>query len=857
MLLAALLLAAPAAVRRDQLIDEVWGASPPASARHAVEVYVSRLREVLGPTAIVSGPGTTYAVAAPTDAPRFEQLVAGEPSEGQLTEALALWRGEAFGDVVHHSWLAPEIARLQDLRLVAREQLAERRLRRGAHADALPDLQQLVAAEPLRERARALLMRALYLAGRQAEALDVYTAGRKLLILELGLEPGPALRELQAAILRQDPSLSEVATRPPVALPAPATPLIGRDQEIQEVASLLRGSARLVTLTGPGGTGKTRLAVGVAGELLDDFADGAHFVELSALRDPAAVTSTIAHALGLDAEADLAPQLRERRQLLVLDNFEQLLDAAPTVGTLLAGAPQVRVLATSRVRLDLYGEYEFAVDPLDQEAGVELFCDRARARDRRFKPTPAVGDVVARLECLPLAIELVASRADQISVEAMVGPILELASEGPRDVPDRHRALRAAVDWSLDLLDESDRQLFTELGVFAGGLDAAAAAAVLDATPADLDRLVVQNLLRDLGGRWAMLEVLRERALERLHQSPRIGSVQARHSAHYVELAERSEPELKGGDQTAWGELVEREHNNLRAALSHAEPLEALRIAGALGFFWYTRGHSAEGAAHLERALANAPAAPALTRGRAFQALGILRSQRGDDRAESNFRDALEMFRGIGDRARVAVALNSLGAIARERGDADEARAAFEEVIDAYRGMGDRQRLADSLSNLAMVALDQDQLDEAAALFADSLVLDRESDNQWGIAHNLSGQAVLALARGVPDQAAALLAEAVEVIRPLGDRILQVIALERLAATAAARNEHARAARLWGAATAQREVSGEPLTPADASMLDPYLRPSRAALGSERFAAAAKEGAALDLSTALAEALSD
>jgi predicted ATPase/DNA-binding SARP family transcriptional activator len=857
LLLAALLLAAPAPVRRDQLIDQIWGESPPASARHAVEVYVSRLRDVLGQAAIASGPGTTYAVgAAPADARRFEELMGGEPSEAQLTEALALWRGDAYGDVTHDGPLASEVSRLQDLRLVAREQLAERRLQRGAHSEALPDLQQLVGAEPLRERARALLMRALYLAGRQADALDVYAAGRELLVEELGLEPTAELRALQAAILRQDPALSEVATRPPVTLPAPTTPLIGRDEEIKEVAGLLRGAARLVTLTGPGGTGKTRLAVGVAGELLDDFADGAQFVELSALRDPDAVTSTIAHALGLDAEADLAPQLRDRRQLLVLDNFEQLLDAAPTVGTLLTGAPQLRVLATSRVRLDLYGEYEFAVDPLDQQSGVELFCDRARARNRRFQPTPAVEDVVARLECLPLAIELVASRADRISVEAMAGPILELASEGPRDAPDRHRALRAAVDWSLDLLDDSDRQLFAELGVFAGGLDASAAAAVLDATPADLCRLADHNLLRDLDGRWAMLEVLRERALERLHQSPRVDAVQAGHAAHYLELAERSEHELKGPDQTAWGEIVEREHNNLRAALEHADPLEGLRIAAALGFFWYTRGYSAEGAAQLERALAAAPDAPALTRGRAFQALGILRSQRGDDRDEATFREALEMFRTAGDRARVAVALNSLGAVARERGDADEARAAFEEGIQSYRELGDRRRLADSLSNLAMVSLDQDRLEEAAALFADSLAVDREFDNQWGIAHNLSGQAMLALARGATDEAEALLAEAVGVIRPLGDRLLQVIALERLAATAAARDEHARAARLWGAATTHRDVSGEPLTPADAAMLDRYLRPSREALGPERFAAAAKDGAALDLTAALAEALS-
>lgn len=214
------------------------------------------------------------------------------------------------------------------------------------------------------------------------------------------------------------------------------------------------------------------------------------------------------------------------------------------------------------------------------------------------------------------------------------------------------------------------------------------------------------------------------------------------------------------------------------------------------------------------------------------------------------------MFRATGDRVRIAVALNSLGGLARERGDAREARAAFQEGIDAYRGMGDRHRLSDSLCNLAMVAIDQEQLDEASALFAESIALDREFDNQWGIAHNLSGQAVLALARDAPTEAAALLAQAVETIRPLGDRILQVIALERLAATAAALGEHAMAARLWGAATAQRAVSGEPLTPADAAMLARYLDDARAALGADRFADAAKVGAGLELEAALIEGCS-
>jgi tetratricopeptide (TPR) repeat protein len=512
------------------------------------------------------------------------------------------------------------------------------------------------------------------------------------------------------------------------------------------------------------------------------------------------------------------------------------------------------VLATSRVRLDLYGEHEFAVDPLEQDAGVELFRDRARARDRSFVPTPAVATVVERVERLPLAIELVASRVDRMSVEEMAAglPVLELATGGPRDVPDRHRALRAAIDWSLDLLDDAERRRFAELGVFAGGFDDAAAAAVLDATPADLERLAGHSLLRRLPDRWAMLEPLRERALELLDPAT---PARGRHVDHFLDLAERSEAALKGPEQVEWGERMEREHDNLRAALAAAAPPQALRIAAALGFFWYTHGYTAEGAVQLERALAADPDAPPLLRGRALQALGIARAQRGDERAEATFADALEMFREAGDRVRIAVALNSLAIMARERGDIAAARAAFEETIAVYRSLDERHRLSDALSNLAVVAVDQDSLEEAAALFEESLALDREFDNRWGIAQNLAGQAGLALAHRDPDRATALLAEAIDVQRELEDRPSLLRALERLAAAAAVRGDHTAAARLWGAAEAQRDAVGEPITAGEAAAVERHLAASREALGPEAFAAAASAGAALDLDGALGEAL--
>jgi predicted ATPase/DNA-binding SARP family transcriptional activator len=854
LLLAALALAAPAPLRREQLIDEVWGEAPPASAPHAVEVYVSRLRAALGPEAISGGPGATYAVDPPADARRFQELAGGEPGEEQLAEALALWRGAVLSDLAYEGSLRTEIARLEELRLAARERLADRRLQRGGHEEALPDLQELVAAEPLRERARALLMLALYRAGRQSEALEAFRAGRELLVEELGLEPSVELRELQAAILRQDAALADPHRRRRRNLPAPPTPLVGREREIEELAALLSGSARLVTLTGTGGTGKTRLALAAAEALVDDFADGAHFVDLAPLRDTAAVAPTIAHAVGLDPELDLVPQLHDQRCLLVLDNFEQVLDAAPRVGALLAGAPGLRVLATSRVRLDLYGEHEYAVDPLEQEPGVKLFCARASARNRRFAPTEAVADVVARVERLPLAIELVASRVDRMSVEEMAAdlPILDLASGGPRDVPDRHRALRAAIDWSLQLLDGTERERFVALGVFAGGLDAEAAAAVLAATPTDLDRLAGHSLLRRLPDRWTMLEVLRERALELLGPS---SPVRDRHAAHYLEVAERSEPGLKGPEQAAWGERIEREHDNMRAALGHAEPLVALRIAAALGFFWYTHGYSAEGSVHLERTLAAAPEAPPQLRGRALQALGIMRAEQVDERAEGTFREALAMFRTAGDRSRVPVALNSLAIMARERGDMAAARAAFEEAIESYRSLDDRHRLADALSNLGVVAVDEGRLEDAEGLLEEAMSLDRAFDNEWGLAQTLCGRAALALARATADEAGALLAEAAETLRRLEDRPSQVRVLEQLAATAAVRGDHLLAARLWGAAAAQRDEAGQPRTPAEAAAIDRHLDSSRTALGPKRFAAAASEGGTLELETALEEAL--
>jgi predicted ATPase/DNA-binding SARP family transcriptional activator len=873
-LLAALLLAGGAPVSRDRLVEDVWGEQAPASAQHAVQVYVSRLRERLGAAALYTGAGPVYAVAGErdqVDAHRFEALAAAararlkqepEAAAAQLAAALGLWRGAVLADLSYDGAGRTEIARLEELRLTAIEDRLEAELALGHHRERIPELEALVAAEPLRERARGQLMLALYRAGRQADALAAYREGRRHLIDELGLEPGGQLRALEQAILRQDPAIEDPRLRRRRNLPAPATALVGRETELAELGELLGGTARLVTLTGPGGSGKTRLAIGVADALGPRFADGTHFVDLSALRDPRLVGGTIAAALQLD-EDTFADQIKDRHLLLVLDNFEQVDDAAPVVGRLLAAAPGLKVIATSRIRLDLYGEHEYPVAPLAPAEGADLFVARARARRRGFEPTAAVTEIVRRVEGLPLAIELVAARVGELDLEDMVAglPVLDLAARGPRDAPERHRALRATIDWSHDLLDDDERTLFARAGVFAGGFDPDAAAAVGGASPARLDALVAHSLLRRHDERRTMLETIRERALEHLDASGEGDAVRRRHAEHFAAFAETSEDELKGPDQQAWGERVECDHDNLRAALAFSlggggDRVVGLRLAAALGWFWYTHGHGTEGVRRLEQAVAAAPPeAPALLRGRVTHVLGVLLSQRADlERADARFRAGLALFREAGDEQRAAGSLNSLAANARLRGALDESRQLFEQAIAMRRTIGDRKRLADPLSNLGVVLMDVGDLDGARERFEQSLEIDREFANEWGIALNLGNLGAVGLERGDPAQARPLLTDALRRLRALGDRSSILQGLDRAAALAAAEGEAIRAGRLAGASAANRVAMGEPLPDIEVAIVERHLAAAREHPG---FAAAYVDGGRLSLDAALDEALDE
>ena len=532
-LLVSLVLARGSPASRERLVDAVWGERPPASAAHALQVYVSELRKA---GIEIDRHGDGYRLHADwLDAAEFEGLLetarehrrAGRHEEalGSLEDALALWRGPALAGLEGGGTLGVERERLEELRVVAIEDRAESALALGLTLD-LPELERLVTEHPLRERLGGLLMLGLYRAGRQAAALEAYAEIRRALD-ELGLAPAAELRALQSAILRQDAALDvePESVRERRHLPAPATPIVGRREEVEMVASLLRGDTRLVTLTGPGGAGKTRVALRAAHELADAFADGVWFVGLAALVDPALVRPAIAQTLGL-AEESLDDELRGRELLLLLDNFEQLLDAAPAVGKLLEGAPRLRVLTTSRARLHLYGEHELEVPPLPAADAEELFVSRARATGRELPPGPLVAEICGRLDGLPLAIELVAARTSEVTLTELVSSLddrLGLASRGARDLPERQQTLRAAIGWSHDLLGAHEQRLFAHLGAFAGGFTRDAVRAVCGENAAEpLAGLAEASLVRRAeDGRYRMLaddSRVRRRAARRVRR---------------------------------------------------------------------------------------------------------------------------------------------------------------------------------------------------------------------------------------------------------------------------------------------------------------------------------------------------
>jgi non-specific serine/threonine protein kinase len=751
-----------------------------------------------------------------------------------------------------------------------------------------------------------------------------------------------ALRALAAEVAGSAP----VAPRAPAHagpnnLPAGATAFVGRAREVAEVKRLL-AAQRMVTLTGPGGCGKTRLAVRVAADLLPAYADGAWFVDLAGLADPALVPQAAATAMGLREEAGrppaetLAAHAASRELLLVLDNCEHLAAAcAALAGSLLAAAPRCRVLATSREALGVAGEARWLTPPLSappagdapaagpeqalQFESVRLFVERAKAAQASFALTDrnaeAVAGICRELEGIPLAVELAAARVSVLPVAQILVRLKDrfrLLTGGSRDASARQQTLRAAVDWSYDLLSPEERALFNRLSVFAGGLSLEAAEAVCAGE--GIDELQVLDLLAHLadkslvvpeegaGGaaRYRLLETLRQYGRERLAACGEEAAVRERHGAYYLSLAESAEAGMTGPEEAVWLPRLAESHDNFRAALRQAvergDAARALRLAGALWQFWWLRGFWREGSGWLAAALRLAsPDGPTPGRVKALRGAAVLARGMGEfDSALEHLGECVQLARRFGDRGEMAAALRELGNVADDRGDWEaerryyteslalyrelddrrglagtlhnlgnlehglgefaKARAYYEEALALKRRLGNRTTEALSLNGLGAVAFDQGDLETARRCNEQGLAIQRETGDREGIAFSLGELGALAMCRGDFAQARACFSESLSILADLGDKRDLARALERFAELAAAEGRHRHALVLLGAADNQREIAGAPRPPSEEAAIARVLAQARSKLNPAEADVALAAGRSTTLETAIAVA---
>ncbi|WP_214108677.1 BTAD domain-containing putative transcriptional regulator [Acrocarpospora catenulata] len=774
----------------DQLADALWPGNPPADRANALQSLISRLRRAV-PLPLRSAAGG-YCLDLPREAVdvfRFERLAAdgrqalaaGDPAAAVrlLTEAAGLWRGRPLADIADTPFADATVNRLDETWLAAAEDLLDARLALGEPLAA--EVADLAVRHPLRERLRALLMRALCAEGRQAEALAGYQEFRHRLADELGIDPGPELQQTHLAVLRG----TAPVRKPRGNLRTPLTSFVGREAELAQIATRLR-DGRLVTLVGTGGAGKTRLAVTVAAEQPQT----AWLVELAPVSDPDDVPQAVLGALGplfQGEEADSMGRLVEKlsggaETLLVLDNCEHLLDAAARLADELLGrCPRLRVLATSREPLGIVGESLVPVPPLhlpDERShgpAVRLFLDRAAAVRPGFALSPgntaAVIEICRRLDGLPLAIELAAARLRSLTVDQVAGRLddrFRLLTGGSRTAMARHQTLRAVVAWSWDLLDAPERRLVERLAVFPAGFTVAAAERLggsLDLLAALVDKSLLEAVE---GPRYRMLETIREYGLERLAERGELAEVRAAHAAYYLELAEEAEPRLRGREQLDWIAVLDAEHPNLLAALHFAaaqgDAATAVRLGAALSMFWIIRGRRPEAVGWLRLAL-DVPGETPRTARLVTTAMYLINSvmQGGFPKLAATI-DGLRDLVGLAESdldhpvlalVEPALALftddtqGGLEAIGRRLSHPDPWARATLHMFRAFISENDGDRVGMHLDLLTAVAGY------------------REVGDRWGLAYALTSLADVLLLTGDFDGAIASLEEAIRLIRRL------------------------------------------------------------------------------------------
>jgi predicted ATPase/DNA-binding SARP family transcriptional activator len=817
-ILTVLLIRAPEPVGTSTLMDVLWGDDQPGNPTNALQTQISFLRRAFaeaepGGSELIETRPSGYALrVAPgdIDAHQFEHLVreaalrAAEGTADALEDALeryeralALWRGDALAELADAPFAMADAVRLEEARITAAEACNDVQLALGRHRALVGPLEQMVRRHPLRERLHEQLILAMYRCGRQADALRAYERARSALVEELGLNPGPDLQRIERAVLAQDPALdwqpppgSSVASggrgpesAQPDPLPAPLTTLVGRDAEVARAERLLLDH-RVATLTGPGGAGKSRLALEVARRWTD--AEHVWFVDLGAVADPEFVAPTIAASVGVpsapdgDTVAAVGRALLRERGLLVLDTCEHVLaEAAAVALRILSSCPGVRVLATSRHPLGITGEIAWPVPPLalpppdSRLAGevlafpsVALFAERAAAVRPGFEVTDAnAGDVAAiclALDGLPLAIELAAARADVLTpaaVRARLENRFDLLVDGGRQAAARQQTLRSAMAWSFELLGPEEKQFFGRLGVFAASFDLDAAIAVAGPSFADplalLTTLVRSSMVASTGDdRFRLLDTVRAYAMGVLE--PDAETTRQAHAQHYTALAEHAQRAIIGPDQLAWLDRIRADVPNFRAAIEWAfqsgDDDLAARLAGSLAWFWTLEGMLAEAVEHADRASSSRMLAP-LVRAKVLCGVALLAASLGRlERARVAAAEAAALGDEAGDAFAAAFGLNAVAVVEWAAGNRDAAAEVHDRAIERLRDADEPWVLGVCLALRARTALDAGDL-EMAQVAEMALKVARKSGDRHVIGLALEQIALLRLAEGKPGAA--------------------------------------------------------------------------------------------------------
>jgi predicted ATPase/DNA-binding SARP family transcriptional activator len=945
--LAVLLLAEGRQVPVSVLVDALWGSEPPKAAAGTVRTYISRLRQALsagGPREVIESAGTGYLLPVQPNAVDLNLFMkwtgearaarnAGDAAQAAvfLRDALGLWKGEALAGLPGE-YAESQRARLTELQMAAVEDRLALEIELGGHVAAVAELQPLVAAHPLRERLTELLMLALYRGGRQAEALAVFGDTRSTLSEELGIDPGPALQDIHQRILQTDESLISVASRDPWPLPvgvpapdpelavlpgepfaaaagqpAPAAPspararraralpvtmtsLLGREQAIDEVAGLVDAGARLVTLTGPGGVGKTRLAVAVGQRLGDRFRAGAVFVSLGAVTDPEQVPAAIGRAAGADLSRASAPldalaeTFGDGAWLLIVDNLEQVIEGARDLGQLLCRCPGLTIVATSRTVLGLRAEREYPVPPLRVPAdpsawtaselaacpAVALFADRARAVRPGFTLTDgnaqAVAEICRRLEGLPLAIELAAARTrllDPGTLLVRLSASLDALGKGAVDLPERQRTLRATAEWSVSLLDGAERNLLEAAAVFVDGwtLQAAAAVAGLDEyrTVELLEALSKHSLIdvSEFGARSRMLETVRAFMAERLAARPDAADIRRRHAEYYRALAEQADRPLDSAYSSGWLERLQAEAGNLTAAmrwyLDHdRRPLPHLFFR-VLWLFWAWGEFKDQARAWLGQVIPADGPLDLRARAELTWAAAAISVFTSDDPTALAACERLEpLIAASEDPFLHALSQLAVGWRLSNAGDLGGAAREVAGALETLRGQRAPFFTHMAAFTLASIETALGRYDDAARDLGQARDAAEKNGGHWFATGGRVRLAILDVKRGRLEEGRRLLAEALELGQAIGSPTLVALCLAGYAQLAFAAGEPELAATLEGAAQGLRQRAGMSVWAFVRPVEAQFVGDVRQRLGTERFDQLLRAGSVLPQQEAIA-----